>query len=179
MKGLNKALIMGNATADPTYQTTQGGHAVASLSIATNETFTDANGQKQDRAEFHRVVFWDKLADIVRQYIHKGSPLYIEGKIRTRKYTDNNGIEKYVTEIVANELVMLGGGNGTGNNSAGNPAQNSGQYSGNNYGNNGNNGNYGGNNYGGNNSGGNGRYNNQPNIPNGQYNGGNYGTPSR
>ena len=167
---------MGNATADPTFQNTQGGHAVASLSIATNETFTDANGQKQERAEFHRVVFWDKLADIVRQYIHKGSPLYIEGKIRTRKYTDNNGIEKYVTEIVANELVMLGSGNGAGNNSAGNPAQNSGQYGGNNYGNNGN---YGGNNYGGNNSGGNGRYNNNPNYSNGQYNGGNYGTPSR
>lgn len=170
MKGLNKALIMGNATADPTYQNTQGGHAVASLSIATNETFTDANGQKQDRAEFHRVVFWDKLADIVRQYIHKGSPLYIEGKIRTRKYNDN-GIDKYITEIVANELVMLGGGNNSGNNNAGNPAQSSGQYGGNNYGNNG------GNN--GNNSGGNGRYNNNPNYSNGQYNGGNnYGNNS-
>ena len=167
MKGLNKALIMGNATADPTFQTTQGGHAMASLSIATNETFTDANGQKQERAEFHRVVFWDKLADIVRQYIHKGSPLYIEGKIRTRKYNDN-GIDKYITEIVANELVMLGGGNGSGNNNAGNPAQSSGQYGGNNYGNN-----NGGNNYGGNNSGGNGRYNNNPNYSNGQYNGGN------
>lgn len=172
MKGLNKALIMGNATADPTYQNTQGGHAVASLSIATNETFTDANGQKQERAEFHRVVFWDKLADIVRQYIHKGSPLYIEGKIRTRKYNDN-GIDKYITEIVANELVMLGGGNGSGNTNAGNPAQSSGQYGGNNYGNNG------GNNYGGNNSGGNGRYNNNPNYSNGQYNGGNnYGNNS-
>jgi len=167
MKGLNKALIMGNATADPTYQTTQGGHAVASLSIATNESFTDANGQKQERAEFHRVVFWDKLADIVRQYIHKGSPLYIEGKIRTRKYNDN-GIDKYITEIVANELVMLGGGNNSGNDNAGNPAQSSGQYGGNNYGNN-----------GGNNSGGNGRYNNNPNYSNGQYNGGNnYGNNS-
>lgn len=170
MKGLNKALIMGNATADPTYQTTQGGHAVASLSIATNESFTDANGQKQERAEFHRVVFWDKLADIVRQYIHKGSPLYIEGKIRTRKYNDN-GVDKYITEIVANELVMLGGGNNSGNDNAGNPAQSSGQYGGNNYGNNG------GNN--GNNSGGNGRYNNNPNYSNGQYNGGNnYGNNS-
>jgi single stranded DNA-binding protein (ssb) len=170
MKGLNKALIMGNATADPTYQTTQGGHAVASLSIATNESFTDANGQKQERAEFHRVVFWDKLADIVRQYIHKGSPLYIEGKIRTRKYNDN-GIDKYITEIVANELVMLGGGNNSGNDNAGNPAQSSGQYGGNNYG--GNNGNN------GNNSGGNGRYNNNPNYSNGQYNGGNnYGNNS-
>lgn len=167
MKGLNKALIMGNATADPTYQTTQGGHAVASLSIATNESFTDANGQKQERAEFHRVVFWDKLADIVRQYIHKGSPLYIEGKIRTRKYNEN-GIDKYITEIVANELVMLGGGNNSGNDNAGNPAQSSGQYGGNNYGNN-----------GGNNSGGNGRYNNNPNYSNGQYNGGNnYGNNS-
>lgn len=170
MKGLNKALIMGNATADPSYQNTQGGHAVASLSIATNESFTNANGQKQERAEFHRVVFWDKLADIVRQYIHKGSPLYIEGKIRTRKYNDN-GVDKYITEIVANELVMLGGGNNSGNDNAGNPAQSSGQYGGNNYGNNGNN--------GGNNYGGNGRYNNNPNYSNGQYNGGNnYGNNS-
>jgi single-strand DNA-binding protein len=152
MKGINKVIIMGNATADPQYNVTNGGHAVATLSIATNETFTDANGQKQDRAEFHRVVFWDKLADIVNQYIRKGSPLYVEGKLRTRKYNDQTGTERYITEINANEMVMLGGNNNA---------------NGGNYNNGGNNGNYSNGNGGGN-------YSNCGNNANGYNNGGNY-----
>lgn len=150
MKGVNKCIVMGNATADPQYNLTNGGHAVATLSIATNETFTDANGQKQERAEFHRVVFWDKLADIVNQYIRKGSPLYVEGKMRTRKYNDQTGTERYITEINANEMVMLGGNNNGGN-----------------YNNGGNNGNYSNGNGGGN-------YSNGGNNANGYNNGGNY-----
>lgn len=164
---------MGNATADPQYNVTNGGHAVATLSIATNETFTDANGQKQDRAEFHRVVFWDKLADIVNQYIRKGSPLYVEGKMRTRKYNDQTGTERYITEINANEMVMLGGNNNGGNNANGG-----------NYNNGGNNGNYsngnGGGNYSNNSNNG---YNNRGNYNNnangGNYNNGGYSTPTR
>lgn len=156
MKGINKVIIMGNATADPQYNLTNGGHAVATLSIATNETFTDANGQKQERAEFHRVVFWDKLADIVNQYIRKGSPLYVEGKLRTRKYNDQTGTERYITEINANEMVMLGGNNNGGNNANGG-----------NYNNGGNNGNYSNGNGGGN-------YSNGGNNANGYNNGGNY-----
>lgn len=170
---------MGNATADPQYNMTNGGHAVATLSIATNETFTDANGQKQDRAEFHRVVFWDKLADIVNQYIRKGSPLYVEGKMRTRKYNDQTGTERYITEINANEMVMLGGNNNGGNNANGGNYNNGGNYT--NGGNNGNysNGNGGGNysnnaNNGYNNRGG---YNNNANG--GNYNNGGYSTPTR
>lgn len=167
---------MGNATADPQYNMTNGGHAVATLSIATNETFTDANGQKQDRAEFHRVVFWDKLADIVNQYIRKGSPLYVEGKLRTRKYNDQTGTERYITEINANEMVMLGGGN---NANGGN------NVNGGNYNNGGNNGNYsngnGGGNYSNNSNNG---YNNRGNYNNnangGNYNNGGYNnTPTR
>lgn len=151
MKGVNKCIVMGNATADPQYNLTNGGHAVATLSIATNETFTDANGQKQERAEFHRVVFWDKLADIVNQYIRKGSPLYVEGKMRTRKYNDQTGTERYITEINATELVMMGGNSSNGNN---------GNNNGGNYSN------------GGNNNGGN--YSNGGNNANGYNNGGNY-----
>lgn len=159
MKGVNKCIVMGNATADPQYNLTNGGHAVATLSIATNETFTDANGQKQERAEFHRVVFWDKLADIVNQYIRKGSPLYVEGKMRTRKYNDQTGTERYITEINATELVMMGGNSSNGNN--GN--NNGGNYS--NGGNNANGYNNGGNYSNGNNNRGynNGGYNNTPN----------------
>lgn len=181
MKGINKVIIMGNATADPQYNVTNGGHAVATLSIATNETFTDATGQKQDRAEFHRVVFWDKLADIVNQYIRKGSPLYVEGKLRTRKFNDQTGTERYITEINANEMVMLGGGNS--NN--GNNGYNNGNNNGGNYSNGGNNGNYsngnGGGNYSNNSNNG---YNNRGNYNNnangGNYNnGGSYSTPTR
>lgn len=162
MKGINKVIIMGNATADPQYNLTNGGHAVATLSIATNETFTDANGQKQERAEFHRVVFWDKLADIVNQYIRKGSPLYVEGKMRTRKYNDQTGTERYITEINANEMVMLGGNNNGGNNANGGNYNNGGNYT-----NGGNNGNYSNGNGGGN-------YSNCGNNANGYNNGGNY-----
>lgn len=179
MKGINKVIIMGNATADPQYNMTNGGHAVATLSIATNETFTDANGQKQDRAEFHRVVFWDKLADIVNQYIRKGSPLYVEGKMRTRKYNDQTGTERYITEINANEMVMLGGNNNGGNNANGGNYNNGGNYT-----NGGNNGNYsngnGGGNYSNNSNNG---YNNRGNYNNnangGNYNNGGYSTPTR
>lgn len=162
MKGVNKCIVMGNATADPQYNVTNGGHAVATLSIATNETFTDANGQKQERAEFHRVVFWDKLADIVNQYIRKGSPLYVEGKMRTRKYNDQTGTERYITEINATELVMMGGNSNNGNNGYNNGNNNGGNYS--NGGNNANGYNNGGNYSNGNNNRGynNGGYNNTP-----------------
>lgn len=170
MKGVNKCIIMGNATADPQYNVTNGGHAVATLSIATNETFTDANGQKQDRAEFHRVVFWDKLADIVNQYIRKGSPLYVEGKMRTRKYNDQNGNERYITEINVTELVMMGGNSNNGNNGYNNGNNNGGNYSNGNNTNgnntNGYNGNYAnGNNRGNYNGGNNGGYGNNYNTP--------------
>lgn len=121
MKGINKAIVAGNAAGDPDYRITNGGQAVCSLTLASNESYTDANGQKQDRVEWFRLIFWGKLADVVNQYIKKGSALYAEGKIRTRTYDDANGVKKYVTEIVVNELVMLPSGNQTnGQNNGGN-----------------------------------------------------------
>lgn len=164
MKGINKAIVAGNAAADPDYRITNGGQAVCSLTLASNESYTDANGQKQDRVEWFRLIFWGKLADVVNQYIKKGSALYAEGKIRTRSYDDQNGVKKYVTEIVVNDLVMLPSGN-----------QNNGQNNGGNYGNGGapanyaNNGNGGRQNWNGgqNNGQNNGNYNRG-------YNGGNY-----
>lgn len=136
MKGINKAIVAGNAAADPDYRITNGGQAVCSLTLASNESYTDANGQKQDRVEWFRLIFWGKLADVVNQYIKKGSALYAEGKIRTRSYDDQNGIKKYVTEIVVNELVMLPSG---GNNQNGQNGQNYGNGGAPaNYGNNGN-----------------------------------------
>lgn len=162
MKGINKAIVAGNAAADPDYRITNGGQAVCSLTLASNESYTDANGQKQDRVEWFRLIFWGKLADVVNQYIKKGSALYAEGKIRTRSYDDANGVKKYVTEIVVNDLVMLpsGGNNQNGQNygNGGAPA---------NYANNGNGGrqNWNG---GQNNGQNNGNYNRG-------YNGGNYG----
>lgn len=161
MKGINKAIVAGNAAADPDYRITNGGQAVCSLTLTSNESYTDTNGQKQDRVEWFRLIFWGKLADVVNQYIKKGSALYAEGKIRTRSYDDANGVKKYVTEIVVNDLVMLpsGGNNQNGQNygNGGAPA---------NYGNNGNGGrqNWNG---GQNNGQNNGNYNRG-------YNGGNY-----
>ncbi len=170
---------MGNATADPQYNVTNGGHAVVTLSIATNETFTDANGQKQDRAEFHRVVFWDKLADIVNQYIRKGSPLYVEGKLRTRKYNDQTGTERYITEINANEMVMLGGGNNANGGNNGNYSNGNGGGNYSNGGNNANGYNNGGNYSNNSNNGYNNRGNYNNNANGGNYNNGGYSTPTR
>ena len=83
--------------------------AVATVSMATNESYKDAQGNTQDKTEWHKLVFWSKLADVVHQYLHKGSQVYVEGKLRTRDYTDQNGQKRYVTEIQVTELIMLGG----------------------------------------------------------------------
>lgn len=165
MKGINKAIVAGNAAADPDYRITNGGQAVCSLTLASNESYTDANGQKQDRVEWFRLIFWGKLADVVNQYIKKGSALYAEGKIRTRSYDDQNGVKKYVTEIVVNDLVMLPSG---GNNQNGQNGQN--------YGNGGAPANYGNNGNGGRQNWNGGQNNGQNNGNyNRGYNGGNYG----
>lgn len=164
MKGINKAIVAGNAAADPDYRITNGGQAVCSLTLASNESYTDANGQKQDRVEWFRLIFWGKLADVVNQYIKKGSALYAEGKIRTRSYDDANGVKKYVTEIVVNDLVMLPSG---GNNQNGQNGQN--------YGNGGAPANYGNNGNGGRQNWNGGQNNGQNNGNyNRGYNGGNY-----
>ena len=108
-RSLNKALLIGNLGSDPEIRTTSDGMKVAGLSVATNRAWTDRDGQSQERTEWHRVVAWANLAEIAEQYLHKGDRVYIEGEIQYRSYEDRDGATRYVTEIRARELVMLGG----------------------------------------------------------------------
>ena len=109
-RGVNRVIILGNLGNDPEVRATTTGSRVATISVATSESWTDKNtGQKQEKTEWHRVVFFNRLAEIVEQYLHKGSQVYVEGRLQTRKWQDQNGQDKYTTEIVANEMQMLGG----------------------------------------------------------------------
>lgn len=112
-KGINKVIIVGNVGQDPEVRFTPGGDPVATVSLATNEQWIDKqSGNKQQRTEWHRVVLWRKLAEIAQQYVKKGMTLYIEGKLQTRKWQDQQGVDRYSTEIVARDMQMLGNGNG-------------------------------------------------------------------
>jgi len=117
-RGVNKVILIGNLGADPEIRYTPNHNAVASTSIATTESWRDKQtGEMQDRTEWHRIVFFNRLAEIVGEYLHKGSKVYIEGSLRTRKWQDRNGIERFTTEVIANEMHMLdsrGGGGGGG-----------------------------------------------------------------
>lgn len=104
---LNKALIIGNLTRDPETRTTPQGTTVCSFGVATNFFWTDQSGQKQERAEFHNIVAWRKLAEICGQYLKKGSKVYIEGRMQTRSWDDQNGIKRNRTEIVADNMIIL------------------------------------------------------------------------
>ena len=104
---LNKAMIIGNLTRDPESRTTPSGQAVCNFGVATNLIWTDANGDKQERAEFHNVVAWRKLAEICSQYLKKGSKIYIEGRLQTRDWEGQDGVKRYRTEIVADNMIML------------------------------------------------------------------------
>ncbi|OIO67760.1 MAG: single-stranded DNA-binding protein [Zetaproteobacteria bacterium CG12_big_fil_rev_8_21_14_0_65_55_1124] len=106
---LNKAILIGNLGADPETRYMQDGTCVCNIRIATTERFKDKGGERQERTEWHRVVLWGKLGEIANQYLHKGSQVYIEGKIETRKWTNKEGVDVYSTEIRANEMKMLGG----------------------------------------------------------------------
>lgn len=109
MSGINRAIILGRLGADPEVRRTQSGDAVATLSIATSEEWKDkATGEKMEKTEWHRVVFWRRLAEIAEQYLHKGDQVYIEGKIETRKWQDSTGQDRYTTEIRAQNMQMLG-----------------------------------------------------------------------
>lgn len=110
MSSVNKAIIIGNLGRDPEVRYMPSGDAVASISVATTDTWKDkASGEKKEATEWHKVVFFGRLAEVVGQYLKKGSQVYIEGKLRTRKYTDKDGVEKYSTEINADTMQMLGG----------------------------------------------------------------------
>jgi single-strand DNA-binding protein len=115
---LNKAMIIGNVTRDPETRSTANGQPVTSFSVATNLTWTDQSGQKQQKAEFHNIVAWRKLAEICGQYLKKGSKIYIEGRLQTSDWTGQDGNKRYKTEIVADNMIMLDSkGAPTGNNS--------------------------------------------------------------
>jgi single-strand DNA-binding protein len=107
MASLNKVLILGNLGADPEMRTTGGGQVVATLSVATNERWTDASGMKQERTEWHKVVVWGRQAEFCGQYLQKGSTVLIEGRIQTRSWDDKDGQKRYSTEIVANMLQLV------------------------------------------------------------------------
>jgi len=106
---LNKAILIGNLGADPETRYMQDGTCVCNIRLATTERFKDRNGERQERTEWHRVVLWGKLGEIANQYLHKGSQVYIEGRIETRKWQDRDGNDRYSTDIRAREMKMLGG----------------------------------------------------------------------
>jgi single-strand DNA-binding protein len=115
MASVNKVILVGNLGADPETRFMPNGDALANIRLATTESWKDkATGEKKELTEWHRVVFRSKLAEIVGQYLKKGSAVYIEGRIRTRKWQDKEGQERYTTEIEAREMQMLGGRSGTG-----------------------------------------------------------------
>lgn len=109
-RGINKVILVGNLGNDPETRYTASGSAVTTISIATSDQWTDKQtGQKQERTEWHRVKFFGRLAEIAGEYLRKGRQVYVEGSLRTDKYTDKQGIERYTTDIIANEMQMLGG----------------------------------------------------------------------
>ncbi|MGA7181516.1 MAG: single-stranded DNA-binding protein [Thiobacillaceae bacterium] len=112
MASLNKVLLIGNLGADPEMRYMPSGDAIANLRIATSEKYKDKNGDKQERTEWHRVALFGKLGEIAGQYLKKGSSVYIEGRIQTRKWQDKEGQDRYTTEIVATDMRMLGGRSG-------------------------------------------------------------------
>lgn len=112
--GVNKVILIGNLGKDPEVRFTPSGAAVANFNIATNESWTDKSGQKQERTEWHRIVVWGKLAELCGEYLKKGRQAYVEGRLQTREWTDKEGKKNYTTEIVAQTVQFLGGGAGAG-----------------------------------------------------------------
>lgn len=108
-RGVNKVTLIGNLGNDPELRSTQSGSAVANITLATSESWRDKETQEtKERVEWHRVIFFGRLAEVVNEYLRKGSQVYVEGRIQTRKWQDKDGNDRYTTEIVANEMQMLG-----------------------------------------------------------------------
>jgi single-strand DNA-binding protein len=104
---LNKAMVIGNLTRDPELRNTPSGQSVASFSVATNLVWTDQSGQQQKKTEFHNIIAWRKLAEICSKYLHKGSKVFIEGRLQTTDWTGQDGVKRYRTEIVTENMIML------------------------------------------------------------------------
>lgn len=110
MGSVNKVLLVGNLGRDAELRYTPGGAAVATLNMATTDTWKDRDGQKKEDTQWHRVILWGKTAESLAEYLTKGKQIYVEGRIQTRKWTDKDGVEKYTTEIRGDRVVLLGGG---------------------------------------------------------------------
>ncbi len=108
-RSLNKAMLIGRLGGDPEIRFTPGGQAVANFRVATSESWINKNGEREERTEWHRIVAWGKLAEIINQYLSKGRQVYLEGRIQTREWEDRDGNKRWTTEIVANQMIMLGG----------------------------------------------------------------------
>jgi single-strand DNA-binding protein len=114
-RGINKVILVGHLGKDPETKYMPSGGAVTNITVATSESWKDkTSGEKQEKTEWHRVVFFNKLAEIAGEYLKKGSQVYVEGSLRTRKWQNKEGVDQYTTEIVANEMQMLGGKPGSG-----------------------------------------------------------------
>ncbi len=119
-RGINKVILVGNLGNDPETRYMPNGNAVTNITIATSDSWKDKqSGEQQERTEWHRVVFFNRLAEIAGEYLRKGSQVYVEGRLQTKKWQDNNGNDRYTTEIVASEMQMLGGRAGGGGNMGG------------------------------------------------------------
>ena len=116
MASVNKVILVGNLGRDPEVRYMPDGGAITNISIATTDTWKDKGGEKQEKTEWHRIVFFSKLAEIAGEYLKKGSQVYIEGRLQTRKWQDKDGQDKYSTEIVADRMQMLGSRSGGGDN---------------------------------------------------------------
>jgi single-strand DNA-binding protein len=115
MAAINKVILIGNLGKDPEVRYTPNGNAICNVSVATTRTWKDkTSGDKQEETEWHRVVFYDRLAEIAGEYLKKGRPIYVEGRLKTRKWQNKEGQDVYTTEIIANEMQMLGGREGMG-----------------------------------------------------------------
>ena len=127
MKGINKVIIVGNLGKDPEMKFTASGAAIANITVATSESWNDKQtGEKVEKTEWHRVVAFQRLAEIMGEYLRKGSQVYIEGKLQTRKWQDQDGKDRYTTEVVASQMQMLGGKSSQGSNTPPKPAENQG-----------------------------------------------------
>lgn len=106
-RSLNKVQLIGNLTRDPELRYTPGGKAVCTLGLATNRSWTKEDGSRHEETEYHRIIVWDKLADLCAQLLHKGSKVYLAGRLATRKYTDKENVEKTVTEVIGDDMIVL------------------------------------------------------------------------
>ena len=115
MASVNKVIIIGNLGKDPEVRYLPSGSAICNITVATSRQWKDKNsGERQEETEWHRITFFDRMAEIAGEYLKKGRPVYVEGRLKTRKYTDKDGVEKYATDIVATEMQLLGGREGGG-----------------------------------------------------------------